>query len=356
MAYLQKGKVVEIIARNKDCTEILVKISSKKEKAINYPQLTGKIEIGDEVILNTIAVRKKLGTGDYYFVLWNLKYKDLVIPARGHIIKLRYTPIQFNILAAEEEESPYYAKIKNFKSLENMPVIIGSLHSQLAPAAVVIKKEKPKTKISYIMTDGGALPISFSHLVRQLKKKKIIDSTITIGHAFGGDFEAINIFSGLAIAKVAARSDIAIVIMGPGHVGTNSPLAFSGIEQGEIINAVNSLQGIPIAIPRISFADKRIRHRVISHHTLTALSLATCTPCIVTLPQLKDEKMELVKKRLSDFKIDKTHQVKIIKENTPQVLDEFGIEVTTMDRGIKEDEEFFRAAGAAGKYATQYLK
>jgi hypothetical protein len=39
------------------------------------------------------------------------------------------------------------------------------------------------------------------------------------------------------------------------------------VEQGDILNAVESLQGIPIAVPRIGFTDARERHRGISHHT-----------------------------------------------------------------------------------------
>ena len=47
-----------------------------------------------------------------------------------------------------------------------------------------------------------------------------------------------------------------MVAMGPGIVGTGTNYGFTGIEQGTIIDAVNTLGGIPIAIPRISFADK----------------------------------------------------------------------------------------------------
>ena len=43
----------------------------------------------------------------------------------GHIMKLRYTPMQFSVLSAEEQGSPYHERFNEFQSLTGMPVIIG---------------------------------------------------------------------------------------------------------------------------------------------------------------------------------------------------------------------------------------
>src|SRR5574340_1405217 len=146
-----------------------------------------------------------------------------------------------------------------------MPVIVGTLHSQLGPAAAVFKKQAGmKRKLAYVMTDRAALPIALSEQVRHLKSKGLIDVTVTTGQAFGGDLEAVNIFSGLAAAKAIGGAEAAIVTMGVGVAGTETFLGFSGIEQGEIVNAVAAMRGRPIAVPRLNFADKRSRHQGLS--------------------------------------------------------------------------------------------
>ena len=101
---------------------------------------------------------------------------------------------------------------------------------------------------------------------------------ITCGHAFGGDFEAVSVYSALAVARHVAHADAAVVAMGPGIVGTNTRLGFSGMEVGTILDAAAALGGVPIACLRVSFADERPRHYGLSHHTATALRLATREP------------------------------------------------------------------------------
>ncbi len=84
--------------------------------------------------------------------------------------------------------------------------------------------------------------------------------------------ECTNIYTGLIAAKEVLKGDITIITMGPGIVGTGTKYGFSGIEQGQIIDAVNTLGGNPIVVPRISFRDLRERHKGMSHHTRTILS------------------------------------------------------------------------------------
>lgn len=354
MISLKQGRVKEILSRRSGVTHLEVEIDGESQQAINYDGITGDIDKDDAVILNTTAVELSLGTGGIHYVLWNLGHRSIDLMGRGHIMKLRYTPMQINCLAAEEPDSPFHDQIAGPCDLEGMPVIVGSLHSQLPATAAAINATNPNLRIAYIMTDAGALPIAFSRVVNKLKELSLIDKTITCGHAFGGDYEAVNVFSALAVAKRVVEADICIVIMGPGIVGTKTVLGYSGIEQGQILNAVGCLKGLPIAMVRLHFADQRSRHYGVSHHTLTSLSLATLVQSVVAIPDMVSEKREVVLKQLDDQGITSKHKVVEIEDNiTLDALNKFDIQVTTMGRGIDEEPDFFRAAGAAGICAFQ---
>lgn len=358
MATFERAKVKRILGRRKGLSKAVLELAGKETPAINYDDLTGEIKPGDEVIVNTTAVELSLGSGGFHIVHWNLTRDSLSIESPGHIMKLRYTPLQFNCLSVEEKASGFKEKLDGFSDLDGMPVIVGTLHSQLAPAAAVVKKlTGGKARVAYLMTDRAALALSLSDTVAELKKKKIVDATITIGQAFGGDYEAVNIYSGLAAAKAICQADVTIVTMGIGVVGTETYLGFSGIEQGEIVNAVHVLKGRPIAIPRISFEDPRPRHQVVSEQTLASLGLAPLVSCDVPVPQMDKDKLRRVLEKLSDAGITTRHRVKIVEsDGTLEALEEFGLEPTTMGRSVAEEPEFFRAAGAAGYLAVQMLQ
>jgi hypothetical protein len=359
MIHYTKGKVKDIIQRREHCTEITVIIDNQEYKAVNYDRLTGTVKVGDQVLLNTTAQDLKLGSGGYHFVVSvNDGYTSFPPTEKdGHIMKLRYTPLQFAVLSAEEQQSPYHQIFDNFQGLQGMPVIIGELHSMLPPAVFNIKRNQPDLCVSYIMTDGGALPINFSRSVAYLKEKGLIRGTVTFGQAFGGDFEAINIYSALITAFEILKSDIAVVAMGPGITGTGTKYGFSGIEQGPIVDAVNTLGGRPIFIPRISFADNRIRHRGISHHSVTVLKEIAKTKSEVVVPVMEEERLDYVKNQIMQNGLDKKHKI-IYVEETVSVLENlshFDFRLSTMGRGIDLEPEFFITAGSAGYYASNIL-
>jgi hypothetical protein len=334
-----------------------VVVGDTEAPAVAYPALTGPAAAGDNVILNTTAVELGLGSGGFHIVVWNLSLSDHNVPGAGHIMKLRYTPSQLNVLAAEESASRDHERVAETSDLIGMPVIVGTLHSQLAPAAAVIKRMTGgRAKIAYIMTDGAALPIALSKQVRELKQKGLIDTTITIGQSFGGDLEAVNIFSGLAAAKAIAKADAVIVAMGVGIVGTNSRLGFSGIEQGQTVNAVFSMGGRAIAIPRVMFGDARERHQGLSEQTATALGIAAIAACDIALPMMDPDKLGFVTEQLEKTGLNKKHRVNIVVEDgTEDALSEYGLRPTTMGRGFGQEPEFFKAAGAAGCLAARMI-
>lgn len=325
--------------------------NGEEEKALALESLTGKVEPGDEVVLNTTAVELGLGSGGYHFVLWNLARDRLDAPGSGHIMKLRYTPLQFNVEAVEERLSGNRGPLH--ETLAGMPVIAGSLHSQLLPAAFAYHRERPRSRLVYVMTDGGSLPIAFSRTVERLKEDGLIYQTITTGHAFGGDHESVSLFGALDAARNLCGADAAIVLMGPGIVGTGSALGFTGMEQAVAINATASLGGSPIAIARISFADRRARHQGLSHHTMNSLGCGTCVGSLVAIPRLEGEKAALIREQLEAEGLGRRHR--IVEVDTGGVLEEMsrlGYHPTVMGRTPDEDPEFFAAACAAGLVAA----
>lgn len=357
MLSFKKAKVIEERGAEHGRIDLVVDIDGAPVPAIAYGALVGDVNEGDEVIVNTVAVDLGLGSGGNHFVLWNMARESVCVEGAGHIMKLRYTPLQLACLAVEEDASPHHAAISEALELGGIPVIVGTLHSQLAPAVAVLKHLKPDLKVAYVMTDGAALPIAISDTVAALKKNGLVEATITCGNAFGGDLEAVNVFTGLLAAKVVAKADVAVVTMGPGIVGTNTVLGFTGIEQGEIVNAVSALMGRPIAIPRISFKDERPRHRGLSMQTTAALGIAAHQPCVIALPVMESGKRREVLESIARSKLDAKHSIKTVGATvTAEALDAFKLEARSMGRGYEDDPEFFQAAGAAAVCAIELLE
>ncbi len=165
------GIVESIKSSDDDLQDIRVSIDGQIQRAYNYPKMTGKVNEGDKVILNTTAVELSLGTGGYHFVISNLNNMESDLDANGHIMKLRYTPYQIVVDSVEDHESKYHDLINDFESLDNLPVVVGTLHSMLTPFVASYKRNNPDKKIAYIMTDGAALPLYLSMNVKNLKQK-----------------------------------------------------------------------------------------------------------------------------------------------------------------------------------------
>lgn len=357
MPTFRTGVISEIADSVEGLKRISVRVGNEIRHATNITALTGEVAVGDRVVLNTTAVDMNLGTGGQDFVLWNLEREEHSVKSGGHIMKLRYSPCQLDILAAEAPESEHHAALEDARSLDGMPVVSCGLHSQIAPAAAILKVFDPDLRIAYIMTDGGSLPLVQSNMVRVLKDKGLLDATITCGHAFGGDYEAVNIFSGLVTANEIASADIAIVAMGPGVTGTQTSLGHSAMEQGQVISAAAALGGRPVAALRISFADPRPRHQGLSRQTLTALRYGALARCTMAVPDLRIEQLSQVMDALIDSGLSEMHDVRIVDSwETLSCLENYGLEsISSMGRTIKDDPAFFEAAGAAGLFAGRLL-
>jgi hypothetical protein len=305
--------------------------------------LIGPVDVGDDVVVNTTAVDLGLGTGGWHVVHWNLSRRVWDAPGAGHVLKLRYTSLQADTGVAEEtgDEMP--------DDLGGCPVVACGLHSQVAPVAAAMRACRPEWRIAYVMTDAAALPLALSDLVAALAAAGLVDITITAGQSFGGDLEAVNVASALTLARHAGRADAVIVAMGPGGVGTGTPLGFGALEQATVLDTAAWLGGVPIACVRYSDADARARHRGVSHHTMTVLARATLSSVIVPVP----DGMPEVADALRRAGIDQRHRVVAVAlPDVVAVLAAAGIDVTTMGRGADREPGFFATAAAAGATAA----
>lgn len=302
--------VAEVLERRRGITIVRLEMSGGYKKGVNYPRLTGEVNPGDRVLVNTTAVDLGLGSGGFHPVLANISLtgssagveqetgirwagKLGIKPGQGreereqntyvfadsdrgsfpgHIMKLRYTPLQVRTLSVEEKKSPYREQIEKFSDLNEIPVVVLPLHSLLAPLAAVFRVFNPGGRLIYIMTGGGSMSLEFSRTVASLCERGLLSGTVTCGQTFGGDLEAVNIFTALAAADTVLAADMIAVGMGPGIAGTATALGFSGTENVFNCYAVRVLGGRPVLVPRVSLADKRERHFIVSHHTETILA------------------------------------------------------------------------------------
>lgn len=330
--------------------------SGETGRAVVYPLLTGEVRVGDRVWLNTTAVDLKLGTGGVHFVQSIAGREERSISGAGHIMKLRYTPWQLKCLAVEEEASPHHQALQEFESLQGMPVVAATLHSMLPVVLAGFRRRLGRTaKVAYIMTDGAALPMAFSRTVVELKKKGLLHLTITAGHAFGGDLEAITVPSALAAAKVVGGADLAVVAMGPGIVGSNTKYGFTGLEQAHVLEDIERLGGRAIAVPRVSSADPRERHQGLSHHSRTVLGEMTYAKAWIGLPG-NAGLQETLSDAFAASGIAEKHCIRRVEvADVNQVLEDFGLRVTSMGRDARQDPAFFTATMAAGVLAAEML-
>ncbi|MDP9800021.1 hypothetical protein J2S49_000097 [Arcanobacterium wilhelmae] len=327
-------------------------------RALAYAPQVGTPDVGERVLLSASAVARGLGTGGYMMIV---AVPDRLPvdppPSPGHIMKARYTPMQYMVQSVDEQESPYFEILKDADSIDGMPVVVADLHSALPAIVAGIHKAEPAARIAYIQTDGAALPAWFSQAARSMTDAGHILGTITAGQAYGGELEAINIHTALLAARLVWNADVAVVTQGPGNAGTGTKWGFSGTQMGEAINAAAVLGGQPIACLRASDADPRERHRGISHHTMRVLTDVVRVNAIVSAPRFDTSdplmagidadvarKMEEQLEELSDlFVIDRINTNGLVRvlENAPAPL-------RSMGRGLAEDPLSFIAAGVAG--------
>ena len=352
-----KGAVELTVAR-RDASE------TTEIPALVYTDLMAIPTVGDRVLLNVAALERGLGTGGYALVIAVLDADGrLTQPPQpaGHLIKARYLPLQAMVAGADEQGSAHHQLLAEADSIDGMPVIVADLHSALAPILLAIADDRPGTRVVYVMSDQGALPLAFSRSVAELRASGLLAATVTVGQAFGGDLEAVTLHSGLLAARLALDAELVVVTQGPGNLGTGTRWGFSGVSAGEAINAAAILGGRPVGTLRISGADSRERHRGVSHHSLTASGRVALCPADIAVPDLADdgspamaELAEAVAASLQ--KLASRHRLVTVNlSGLRTVLAASPIQLSSMGRGLDDDPAYFLAAAAAGRHAATLL-
>jgi hypothetical protein len=346
---LRRGKVAAITSARPGAIEVQVEVDGERSAALAYPDLTGPISEGDIVVLNTTAVALGLGTGGFHLVV-AVEGASATEPSHpGRVMKARYTPLQAAVLGVEETHRDV---LESSPGLVGTPVVCAPLHSMVAPIAAGAKASA-RARVVYVMTDGAALPGGLSRLVPRLRDAEMIDGFITCGQAFGGEWEAVTVWSALLAAREVLDGEVIIVADGPGNLGTDTTWGVSALASGNALNATAALGGRPVAALRLSFADQRDRHRGVSHHSLTILRDVCTVRCTVAVPSL-DEGPE--RDRLWDAlrapRLEEKHQL-VEADGRPAVAElvRRGVEVRSMGRSPADDPVFFLGAGAAGVLA-----
>jgi hypothetical protein len=363
------GTVTSVRAQWKGAVELAVARRNGNETtevlALAYTDLMAAPAIGDRVLLNVAALEHGLGTGGYALVIAVVDADGRVTaqppqPA-GHLVKARYLPLQAMVAGADEQGSAYHDLLAEADSIQGMPVIVADLHSALAPILLAIADDRPGTRVVYVMSDQGALPLAFSRLVAELRASGLLGGTVTVGQSFGGDLEAVTLHSGLLAARLALDAELVVVTQGPGNLGTGTRWGFSGVSAGEAINAAAILGGRPVGTLRISAADSRERHRGVSHHSLTAYGRVALCPADIAIPDLSDDgspaMAELAEAvAASAQQLSARHRLVMVDlSGLRTVLAASPIQLFSMGRGLDDDPAYFLAAAAAGRHAATLL-
>lgn len=334
-------------------------LPGEEVKVFIQPDVIGPVRADDEILIEVSALAKSLGTGGYATVraLWGKLPEDEIVTV-GHIVKDRYTPCQNIVLGGDEPDSPYYQQLENV-SMRGVPVITSDLHSTLAPILAGIRSQVPNARIAYLHPDGAALPVSFSKQTAILKDQGWIDTVVSCGQSYGGDLEAVNVHSGILLAR-AAGADFIVIAQGPGNLGTASTWGFSGLAVGEWLNAAAVLGGIPVACLRLSNADSRPRHLGVSHHTLTALTKVSNSGVHFAVPDFAGTTLENSRDFLSRIEasvetLRESGHIPHLVAAAPLVepLREVPVKLSTMGRSFDEDPAAFLGAAVAGVLAAQ---
>ena len=338
-------------------------------RAVAYEALTGVPVAGERVRLEVSALDRALGTGGHAMVSARLDALPADPPREGHLVKARYMPDQVMVTGVDEQGTTHHGLLSQpigDVDLEGMPVVVADLHSSLP--AVLAGLRSPdgarQPRVVYVMTDGGALPLAYSRLVAALSEAGWLAGTVTAGQAWGGDIEAVSVHNALLAARHVLHADAAIVIQGPGNLGTETPWGFSGVACGDAVNAIATLGGRPVACLRVSQADARPRHLGISHHSMTAYGRVALAGADVVVPilegalgaQVRREAEVLCEPRPGAAQ----HRlVEVPADGLMKLLRaaeaETGVRLSTMRRGLDEDTAAFIAAAAAGRHVRRIL-
>jgi hypothetical protein len=352
--------------RGVDRLEIELEDGAGEISAIAYRELVGRPCPGEQVLLNTNALRRELGTGGDAMVVARTDVLPEPAEVGGHMVKARYTPMQTMVDALDDPDGEHYETVRAAKNIEGMPVVVADLHSSLPAVIAGIRAERRSARIAYVHTDAAALPAAYSRIAARLREADLLASVISAGQSFGGDLEAVTVHSALLGAKHVVGADVAIVIQGPGTLGTGTGWGFSGVQAAEALHAAAVLSGRPVATLRVSGADERERHRGLSHHSSTAYGRALLAPVRLPVMPRNDSRYngfhESVRKQVKSTILKPAkkrgvlhHLTEVDAKGLRGALEEMPVRMTTMGRTLAEDPSAFLYAALAGRCAASLI-
>lgn len=354
MDRLRWGAVRAVLGRRPGAIEVSLVLDGARDerRAIAYPALVGDVGGGDRVLANVVANELDLGTGGLDVVVAVERGAPVAAASSGRQMKLRYTPHQVNLATVDDEDSRDRDVLDGDARLEGTPVVWIPLHSMLAPAAAGAIAAGARA-VAYVMTDHAALPAPLSRVAAELRAKDLLSCVVSSGQAFGGDLEAVSLFSALLAARRVAGAEVVVVGDGPGSAGAGTTWGASALDSALSLVAAAALGARPVAALRISFADPRSRHRGVSHHSLTALTHIVPAGAHVAVPATDDAALRKeIWDALRAAELHERHQlVEATGAPALALLRERDVHAASMGRTADDDALFFEAAGAAGVLA-----
>jgi hypothetical protein len=188
--------------------------------------------------------------------------------------------------------------------------------------------------------------------VRVLRARGLLAAHLTAGPAYGGEGDAVTTAGALQHGFAERHWHAAVcgpgpgvlgsattLGPGPGVLGSATALGHGGMVALESAHTAAALGCQVVICPRRSSADRRARHRGLSHHTRMLLELAL-VPFVVAHAGARPQ---------AGFG---RHEWR----HGPADLDGFAasaLPARTMGRTLEEDPEFFAAALAAGSVLAQ---
>jgi hypothetical protein len=346
MLRLRRGVVVAV-------DPLTVEVEGEERPAWADRSLVGDVSAGDEVIVNTEALDRRLGSGGFDIVHVNLTrgLGDRGATDSEHVIKLNYTSLQH---AVEPVELPLGSGSADAPS---PPVLVLPLHGHLAPACWAAARVSPGLRVGYVQTVGGALPGSLSHDVAELRERGLLAGHATAGPAYGGDHEAISLVGALDAAVRSLSWEAIVCGPGPGILGSATSYGHGGLAALDSAHAALALRLPTLLSPRLSSSDPRPRHRGLSHHTTSVLELLLASVRI-PVPEIELAGWPTGTERVEEVDLpsvldalheacDDRHDVTV----EPVDLDAYaasGLPALSMGRTIAQDPLFFAAALAGG--------
>jgi hypothetical protein len=328
-----------------------------RRAAIADVTLVGLAEVGDEVIVNVEALDLGLGSGGFDVVHVNLTRGLEGSGSEGaEVMKLNYTSLQHAVIPVEDARLEIPVQ---------RPVAVLALHGQLAAVAWAFAQGAPGSRLGYVQTEGGALPGGHSRTVRTLREQGLLAGHVTAGAAFGGEGEAITTAGALHHGFRTLGWDAAVCGPGPGIVGSSSALGHGGMVALDSAHVSLALGCSTLLVARMSTSDDRVRHRGISHHTLTVLDLLL-EPVTVALPAgMRSPVGADLRAGLGAvfggsmpsrpaLALDVERPVRITRHDWRRATVDLkgyatsGLPTVTMGRSLTEDPLFFAAALAGG--------